>query len=602
MIESMKDLKKLNDKELIDCLFDFYTNDYEDKTNFDSSSVMRYLSLSASDDYVLKLGEYLNGKVFNEDVGNYQDSIHNELCVISYQYFKRHAFNVDSNLDISTLNENTYDNIFSLYNKLENVLMSRKEFYSNFNEEFKDFIKLILETKRMEYKKNDYGINRLYDFIQTNNCFNENFKYYKKYFIENSDLLNYKNNFKILVDNANHILFSNNLLLPVEDSSYSKFNGVIDLIDCNEKPDGLKLLMYEDMYEDFNQRSFKVFKKILMDEEKYNYLKSKIDVKDIEKFDYFFVSSYLDNIIKDSYNLNDIKLEDVFNNDFFNYIFKNKQKEVLNYFEKNIGNVFHGNGIIYTYKLLNSYILNKFVLFIAENDKKSTNEKENIFDSFINVISTYQGLTGLTDFKIYKNKSIGQIASEKKGVLSKILKNNMFSSREDVLNEVNYFEYFVQNYGFELLKKETFFDFSKIQENSIKVKETDYFDNNEYLVNIYENVISDIFESNNMFKIEDDKITYLIQEFQFSYLFNIFKNKEFLEKNNLLNGLMKELNSIKEIDINNLVSFAKNNLINNNLLNKKNLKLLDNYSNMIEDFNLFFYPNLKNKSFKKIKL
>ena len=36
MIESMKDLKKLNDKELIDCLFDFYTNDYEDKTNFNS--------------------------------------------------------------------------------------------------------------------------------------------------------------------------------------------------------------------------------------------------------------------------------------------------------------------------------------------------------------------------------------------------------------------------------------------------------------------------------------------------------------------------------------------------------------------------------------
>ena len=162
------------------------------------------------------------------------------------------------------------------------------------------------------------------------------------------------------------------------------------------------------------------------------------------------------------------------------------QKEVLNYFEKNIGNVFHGNGTFYTYKLLNSYILNKFVLFIAENDKKSTNEKENIFDSFINVFSTYQGLT---DFKIYKNKSIGQIASEKKGVLSKILKNNMFSSREDVLNEVNYFEYFVQNYGFELLKKETFFDFSKIQENSIKVKETDYFDNNEYLVNIYIYVI-----------------------------------------------------------------------------------------------------------------
>ena len=94
----------------------------------------------------------------------------------------------------------------------------------------------------------------------------------------------------------------------------------------------------------------------------------------------------------------------------------------------------------------------------------------------------------------------------------------------------------------------------------------------------------------------------IFQEFQFSYLFNIFKNKEFLEKNNLLNGLMKELNSIKEIDINNLVSFAKNNLINNNLLNKKNLKLLDNYSNMIEDFNLFFYPNLKNKSSKKIKL
>ena len=29
---------------------------------------------------------------------------------------------------------------------------------ANFNEEFKDFIKLILETKRMEYKKNDYGI------------------------------------------------------------------------------------------------------------------------------------------------------------------------------------------------------------------------------------------------------------------------------------------------------------------------------------------------------------------------------------------------------------------------------------------------------------
>ncbi len=598
MIESMKDLKKLNDKELIDCLFDFYTNDYEDKTNFDSSSVIRCLSLSASDYYVSKLSEYLNGKVFNENVGNYQDSIHSELCLISYHYFTRHVFNDKSSLDldISRLDEKTYNNIFSLYNKLENVLMSRKEFYSNFNEEFKNFIRLILEFRRIKHKKNDYGIDRLYNFIQANDCFNKNFKYYKSNFIENSDLLNYKNGFKILVDNANHILFPNKLLFPNKNDSKNDFNGVVSLIDYNEKPDGLKLLMYED----FNQRSFKVFKKILMDEEKYNYLKSKIDVKDIEKFDYFFVSSYLDNIIKNNNNgSSDINLNDILNSDFFNYIFENKQKEVLNYFEKNIGNVFHGNGKFYTYKLLNSYILNKFVLFIAENDKKSTNEKENIFDSFINVFSTYQGLT---DFKIYKNKSIGQIASEKKGVLSKILKNNMFSSREDVLNEVNYFEYFVQNYGFELLKKETFFDFSKIQENSIKVKETDYFDNNEYLVDIYKNVISDIFESNNMFKIEDDKITYLIQEFQFSYLFNIFKNKEFLEKNNLLNGLMKELNSIKEIDINNLVSFAKNNLINNNLLNKKNLKLLDNYSNMIEDFNLFFYPNLKNKSSKKIKL
>ena len=122
------------------------------------------------------------------------------------------------------------------------------------------------------------------------------------------------------------------------------------------------------------------------------------------------------------------------------------------------------------------------------------------------------------------------------------------------------------------------------------------------MVNIYKNVISDIIKSNNILKIEDDKINYLIQEFQFSYLFNILRNKEFLEKNNLLNGLMIELNSVKEIDINNLVSFAKNNLINNNLLNEKNLDLLEKYSNMIEEFNLFFYPNLKNKSSKKIKL
>lgn len=208
MIESVQDLKKLNDKELIDSLFDFYTNDYEDKTNFNSIGLVECLSLSASDYYVSKLSEYLNGKVFNENVGNYQDLIHSELCLISYKYFKRYVFNDKSNLDISILDEKTYNNIFSLYNKLENILMSRKEFYSNFNEEFKDFIRLILEYKRVKHKKNDYGIDRLYDFIQANDCFNKNFKYYKNNFIENSHLLNYKNSLKILVDNSNNILFT----------------------------------------------------------------------------------------------------------------------------------------------------------------------------------------------------------------------------------------------------------------------------------------------------------------------------------------------------------------------------------------------------------
>ncbi len=334
-----------------------------------------------------------------------------------------------------------------------------------------------------------------------------------------------------------------------------------------------------------SKNNYRFYFKFEMSQTKYNIIKDCVNNSEINKFENLFIENFL-NLFIDKFSRifsDDLKLIYDKQRDFYNYIMENKKEIVVEYFN-NIKN----NNILLNNKENLWFVKNIFIndFFHKYSDLASNDllnyvlkiDKDISLDVYENKYKFYSGYAFLRDVNNNKN--------EKK--LDTFIEKNFFNKKESskTINSDGFMIYLINDFGSLLLKKDIIFNFSEFKNQKL-------FTNQKKLLNFY-NLFKNKMPDSNKLKEklhlntkEMDK-----EEVFFVFLFNLFKNKNFIGKD-VYRGLIDYINASTPIE--NIIKYMKD-LYSNDVLNGVNdVKLLEK----IQEFE----DNIYNvKKIRKIKV
>lgn len=369
--------------------------------------------------------------------------------------------------------------------------------------------------------------------------------------------------FFMIMNNTNKLYLSNDFL----NLNDGKNNSDIQNILFNSK----------------NNHSF--YSKFEMNQTKYNIIKDCVNNDEITKFENLFIKNFL-NLFIDKFPAilsDDLKL--IYNKqiDFYNYIMENKKEIVIEYFN-NIKN----NDILLNNKKNFWFVKNIFIndFFhkcsdLASNDllnyvlKVDKDISLGVYENKYNSYNSYAFLRNLNNSK-----------NEKK--LDTFIEKNFFNKKEisKTINSDDFMIYLINDFGSLLLKKDIIFNFSEFKNQKL-------FTNQKKLLNFYnlfKNKMPDAKKSKEKIYLNTKEMDK--EEVIFVFLFNLFKNKNFIGKD-VYQDLIDYINISSSIE--NIIKYMKD-LYSNNVLNGVNdVKLLEK----IQEFE----DNIYNvKKIRKIKV